>query len=91
MADAQKDVADAQADNDADDVGRPGSHASETGAKDDFKVAVAPAEATHKIATEKCEALSGDAQEDCKDRADRDLEDAKRAAEAAPRRFGLSR
>jgi hypothetical protein len=30
---------------------------------------------------EKCESMSGDAQRDCKDRADRDLDAAKRAAE----------
>ena len=55
--------------------------ASETAAKNDYKVAVAQAEATHKVATEKCESMSGDAQKDCKDQADRDLDAAKRAAE----------
>ena len=57
MADAQKDVADAQADHDADDVADQAQQASETGAKGDYKVAVAQAEATHKVATEKCEAM----------------------------------
>jgi hypothetical protein len=42
---------------------------------------VARAEATHKIASEKCNALTGPAQEDCKERADNDLDNAKRAAE----------
>ena len=46
-----------------------------------FVLAVARAEATHKVATEKCEAMSGDAQDDCKTRADADLEKAKRDAE----------
>jgi hypothetical protein len=44
-------------------------------------VAVAQAEASHKIAIEKCEALMGSAQNDCKDRADAALENAKRQAE----------
>jgi hypothetical protein len=82
MASAQKDVVDAQQDNDANDVADQARDASETAAEGDFKVAVARAEATHKIATEKCESLSGQAQEDCKERADNDLENAKRAAEA---------
>jgi hypothetical protein len=80
-ADAQKDVADAQADHDPNDVADQTQQASETAAKNDYKVAVAQAEATHKVAMEKCESMSGDAQKDCKDRADRDLDAAKRAAE----------
>ena len=52
--------------------------ASQTAATGEFKVAVAQAEANHKVAAEKCEALSGAAQQDCKDRADNDLEAAKR-------------
>jgi hypothetical protein len=80
MADAQKDVADARADNDAEDTGDQAQQASETAAKNDYRIAVAQAEA-HKVAAEKCEAMSGDSQRDCKDRADRDLEAAKRAAE----------
>jgi hypothetical protein len=64
-----------------DDVADQAQDASEAGARGDYKVAVAQAEATHRIATEKCDALQGDAQADCKDRADNELEAAKRAAE----------
>jgi hypothetical protein len=81
MADAQEDVAEARADDDAADVADQSQEASETAADNSYKVAVAQAEATHQVATEKCDALSGDAQDDCKERADADLEHAKRDAE----------
>lgn len=81
-ADANKDVADAIADNDADDVVDQARDANETAAKGDSKVRIAQAEATHKVATEKCEALTGASQKACKDRADAQLDQAKQAAKA---------
>lgn len=81
-ADADKNVADAIADNDSADVGDQARDANETAAKGDSKVRIAQAEAAHKVATEKCESLSGASQKDCKDRADAELDQAKQAAKA---------
>lgn len=81
LADARKDVYDARVDGDAGDVLEEAQQASEAAAKGDFKVAVAQAEANHRVAIEKCEALGGEAQKDCKDRADSELEMAKKQAE----------
>jgi hypothetical protein len=43
---------------------------------------IAQAEADHKVAVEKCEALTGPAQRQCKDTADRALDQAKESAKA---------
>ena len=80
-ADASKDVADAVADNDSKDVADQSKDAAQTATKGDYKITVAQAEASHKVASEKCEALSGSAQKDCKTRADNELEHARRQAE----------
>jgi hypothetical protein len=81
MADAQKDVADAAAKGDNAELADASQDASQTQTQNEFKVAVARAEANHKVAVEKCESLSGELQRDCKDRADAELETAKRQAE----------
>ncbi len=81
LADAQADVQRARTDADPEAIHDSVRDARDTAAEGDFKVAVARAEATHKIATEKCNLLSGEAQNDCKQRADNDLDTAKRAAE----------
>jgi hypothetical protein len=81
MADANKDVADAAADHDAADVADQAKDANQTAAMGDYKITVAQAEAAHKVATQKCEGLSGSAQQDCKDRADNELDHAKKQAE----------
>ncbi len=67
--DASEDLVDAQQDmNEAD---ADWNRESNQGARD---VAVAQAEATHKVSTEKCEALMADQRDACKDAADRELE-----------------
>jgi len=81
VADANKDVADAAADNDAKDMADQSKDAADAANKGDYKIQVAQAEAAHKVAAQKCEALSGDAQKDCKNRADSELNHAKRQAE----------
>lgn len=81
LADAQKDVADAQKDGDVNDTMDQAQQASAAAARGDFKVAMAQAEANHKVAVEKCETLTGDAQQSCKDRADSELDMAKKEAE----------
>ncbi len=45
-----------------------------------YDTAVTEAEGAHKIATARCEAMSGDTQKACKDKADADLESAKASA-----------
>jgi hypothetical protein len=47
-----------------------------------YDTAVVEAEGTHKIASAKCESMSGDAQKACKERADADLATAKASAKA---------
>ena len=79
-ADADKQVADAIADHDNDDVGKQAHDANETFDKGKSKIMIAQAEADHKVAVEKCDALTGPAQRDCKDNADRALDQAKQAA-----------
>jgi porphobilinogen synthase len=81
-ADADKNVADAIADNDGDDIVDQARDANEAAAKGDSNVRIAQAEAAHKVANEKCEALSGASQKECKDRADAALDQAKQAAKA---------
>ena len=79
-ADADKQVADAIADHDDDDVAKQAHDANATFDQGNSKIVIAQAEADHKVAVEKCEALNGAAQKDCKDNADRALDEAKQAA-----------
>jgi predicted small secreted protein len=79
-ADADKQVADAIADHDEDDVAKQAHDANEAFDEGKSKIVIAQAEADHKVAVEKCEALSGPAQKDCKDSADRALEQTKQTA-----------
>lgn len=79
-ADADKNVADAIADHDADDVADQAHDANETADKGKSKIVIAQAEATHKVAVQKCESLTGAAQKECKDDADATLDQAKQAA-----------
>ena len=58
-ADADKNVADAIADHDADDVANQAHDANETADKGKSKIMIAQAEAAHKVAVEKCDALTG--------------------------------
>jgi hypothetical protein len=81
-ADADKQVADAIADRDEKDVARQAHDANETADEGKSKIMIAQAEADHKIAVEKCDALTGPAQKECQDNADRALEQAKETAKA---------
>jgi hypothetical protein len=53
-----------------------------TNAKGAYDVAMAQADGDHKVATQKCEAVSGDAQKACKDQADAKYDLAKANAKA---------
>lgn len=79
-ADADKNVADAIADHDADDVAAQAHDANETADKGKSKIMIAQAEAAHKVAVEKCDALTATPQKECKDDADKTLDQAKEAA-----------
>jgi Tfp pilus assembly major pilin PilA len=57
-----------------------------TAAKAAYDVQVATADGNHKIALEKCEALSGDSLRDCKEQADANYAVAKADAKAAENR-----
>ena len=81
-ADADKQVADAIKDHDADDVAKQAHNANEWFDKGKSKIVIAQAEADHKVAVEKCDALTAAEQKDCKDRADRALDQVKQAAKA---------
>jgi hypothetical protein len=81
-ADADKQVADAIADHDEKDVAREAHDANETADKGNSKIMIAQAEADHKVAVEKCDALTGPAQKECKDNADRALDRARETAKA---------
>ena len=81
-ADADKQVADAIADHDDKDVAKQAHDANETADKGKSKIMLAQAEADHKVAVEKCDALSGTAQKECKDTADRTYDEAKQSAKA---------
>jgi hypothetical protein len=81
-ADADKQVADAIADHDDKDVAQQAHDANETADKGKSKIMLAQAEADHKVAVEKCEALTGPPQQECKDNADRALDQAKETAKA---------
>ena len=79
-ADADKQVADAISDHDDDEVARQAHDANETFDKGKSRMVIAQAEADHKVAVEKCDALEGPAQKDCKDSADKALDQAKQTA-----------
>jgi hypothetical protein len=81
QADADKNVADAVADHDDDDVAAQAHDANETADKGKSRIMIAKAEAAHKVAVEKCDALTGAPQKECKDDADKTLDQAKEAAE----------
>ena len=81
-ADADRDVAQAIGDHDQDGVAKAAHDANETADKGKSKIMLAQAEAAHKVAVEKCEALSGAPQKECKDDADKTLEHEKEAAKA---------
>jgi hypothetical protein len=81
QADADKNVADAVADRDDDEVAAQAHDANETADKGKSRIMIAQAEAAHKVAVEKCDALTGAPQKECKDDADKTLEQAKEAAE----------
>ena len=81
-ADADRNVAKAIADHDESDVSKAAHDANETADKGKAKIMLAQAEAAHKVAVEKCEALSGAPQKECKDDADKTLEQKKDAAKA---------
>jgi hypothetical protein len=81
-ADADKQVADAIAKGDEKDVAQEAHDANDAADKGKSKIMIAQAEADHKVAIEKCEALSGPAQKDCKDNADQELDQAKQTAKA---------
>lgn len=79
-ADADKNVADAIADHDTDDVADQAHDANETADEGKSKIVIAQAEAAHKVAVEKCDALTGTSQKECRDDADATLDQAKQAA-----------
>jgi len=82
-ADADKKVADAIANHDADAVAKQAHDANETADKGKSKIMIAQAEADHKVAVQKCEALAGAPQKECKDDADATLDQAKEAAKTS--------
>jgi hypothetical protein len=73
-------VADAIADHDNDEVAEQAHDANETFDEGKSKIMIAQAEATHKVAVEKCDALEASAQRECKDNADKALDQAKQTA-----------
>ena len=79
--DAETDVTKAVADHNVNEAIDQAQEAEKVAARGDAKVQLAQAEATHRVATEKCNAIGGEAQRDCKDRADADLDTAKQQAE----------
>jgi hypothetical protein len=81
-ADADQNVADAVVDHDDDAIAAQAHDANETADKGKSRIRIAQAEAAHKVAVEKCDALTGAAQKECKDDADETLDQAKEAAEA---------
>ena len=81
VADAKQDAAkdankaEAKADDKSGDL-------NNTTAKGAYDVAIAQADGDHKVAVQKCEAMSGDAQKSCKDQADAKYDLAKANAKA---------
>ena len=82
-ADADKKVADAVADHDDDNVADAAHDANEAADKGKSKIMIAQAEAAHKVAVAKCDALSGAPQKECKDDADKTLDQAKQTAKSS--------
>jgi hypothetical protein len=82
-ADADKKVADAIADHDDDAVARKAQDANETADEGKSKIMLAQAEAAHKVAVAKCDALTGSPQKECRDDADKTLEQAKEDAKTS--------
>jgi hypothetical protein len=82
QADADRKVANAITDHDANDVAKEAHDANEAYDKGKQKIVIAQAEADHKVAVEKCDALEGSQQRQCKDEADKTLAQAKEAAKA---------
>jgi hypothetical protein len=82
VADVRKDASkdNASATDNVDDKSKDLNNVEAKGA---YNVALARAEGNHKIALEKCNAVSGDAQSKCKDVADADYEAAKANAKAS--------
>lgn len=80
IADADKKVADAITDHDEDAVADKAHDANEAADKGKSNIMIAQAEAAHKVAVAKCDALSGAPQKECKDDADKTLDQAKQAA-----------
>ena len=82
QAEGQEDVAKAEQDAASDQMaanqGMPGVEAP---SENNYEIQVARAEADHKVAVERCEALSGDEQKACKDAADAQLDTSKAEAE----------
>ena len=78
----QQDVAQAEQDAAQDQMaanqGMPGVEAP---SENQYEIQIARAEADHKVAVERCEALSGDEQKACKDAADAQLDASKAEAE----------
>jgi hypothetical protein len=81
--DAETDVTKAVADHNVNEAIDQAHEAEKVAARGDAKVQLAQAEATHKVAIEKCNAISGEAQRECKDRADANLNTAKEQAEVS--------
>jgi hypothetical protein len=79
--DAETDVTKAVADHNVNDAINQAQEADEVAAKGDAKIQLAQAEAAHRVAIEKCEAISGEAQKECKVRANADLDTAKQQTE----------
>jgi hypothetical protein len=82
QAEGQQEVAKAEQDAASDQMAAnqamPGV---ESPAENNYEVQVARAEADHKVAVERCEALAGDEQKACKDSADAQLDASKAEAE----------
>ena len=68
-AEVQQNVADAQQDANK-KVASESADANKDASKNAYDVAMAKADGDHKVATEKCEAMSGKDQKACKDQAD---------------------
>lgn len=81
VADARKDAA-KDANNAEAKVDDKTNDLNKANAKGEYDVAMAQADGDHKVATQKCDAMSGDAQKACKDQADAKYDLAKANAKA---------
>jgi len=77
----QQEVAQAEQDAMQDAGSNPALPGVETPAENNYEVQVARAEADHKVAKERCEALAGDEQEACNEAANAQLDASKAEAE----------